>query len=402
MLKPFPPKFDFSGLILRAALRKTSAPHHIPGMVFLPPSGPLEHRRRRLINSVHTLLLAGGSLLLLAVTAYVFGGLVGVILALVLGGFSITMVGRVSPRMVLQMYKARPLARHHFPEGVALVEELARRAGLPAVPELHVVPSRMLNAFAVGRPENSAIAITDALVRRLTLRELGGVLAHEMSHIVHGDVKVMAFADMVSRYTSIMSTVGIFTAFINLGSSAGGYGAPVPWLGVLVLIFAPTVGGLLQLALSRTREFDADLGAALLTRDPDGLAMALAKLERAQGRNWETLMLPGGRIPDPSILRTHPPTAERVARLMALKVADVTPPPPRPRATHPVRRRSSPVPRIGSRGHAHLSRAAAMLREDGGAPLVEPAEEAGPVRSQGFCDSDGHPRIRWRNGGVWW
>lgn len=362
----------------------------------------LEHKRHRLVNRMHTLLLAGGSLLLLAVTAYVFGGLFGVVLALVFGGFSITMVGRVSPRMVLQMYKARPLARHQFPEGFALVEELSRRAGLPSVPELHVVPSQMMNAFAVGRPEDSAIAITDALVRRLTLRELGGVLAHEMSHIAHGDVKVMAFADMVSRYTSIMSTVGIFTAFINLGSSAGGYGAPVPWLGVLVLIFAPTVGGLLQLALSRTREFDADLGAALLTRDPDGLAMALAKLERAQGRNWETLMLPSGRIPDPSILRTHPPTEERVARLMALKGADVPPTPPRPRSSYPGRRRSSPVPKVGSRGHAHLSRAASMLRDGGAAPLVEPALPANPVRSHGFCESDGQPRIRWRNGGVWW
>ena len=90
---------------------------------------------------------------------------------------------------------------------------------------------------------------------------------------------------------------------------------------MLVLIAAPTVGGLLQMALSRTREFDADLGAAMLTGDPDGLASALRKLERAHGKLWEGLMLPGGRIPDPSVLRTHPHTEERVARLMALKAA---------------------------------------------------------------------------------
>ncbi|MDA4630974.1 M48 family metalloprotease, partial [Escherichia coli] len=97
--------------------------------------------------------------------------------------------------------------------------------------------------------------------------------------------------------------------------------AQVPWLGVLVLLVAPTIGGLLQMALSRTREFDADLGASLLTGDPDGLAQALTKLEKAQGRLWENLILPGGRIPDPSILRTHPLTETRVARLKALKDA---------------------------------------------------------------------------------
>ena len=131
----------------------------------------------------------------------------------------------------------------------------------------------------------------------------------------------MAFADMVSRFTSFMSTVGLISLVLNLLGFAGGYGAQVPWLAVLVLLAAPTVGGLLQMALSRTREFDADLEAAMLTGDPDGLASALTKLERAQSRLWEGLVLPGGRIPDPSILRSHPATADRVARLMALKAA---------------------------------------------------------------------------------
>jgi heat shock protein HtpX len=154
-------------------------------------------------------------------------------------------------------------------------------------PRLYVVPSKMMNAFAVGRREESAIAITDALARNLTTRELAGVLAHEISHVAAEDVKVMAFADMVSRFTSLMSTVGLFSLVFNLVGFAGGYGAQVPWEGVIVLLAAPSVGGLLQMALSRTREFDADLNAAALTGDPDGLASALAKLERAQGRMWE-------------------------------------------------------------------------------------------------------------------
>ncbi len=251
------------------------------------------------------------------------------------------LVRRVSPGMVLAMYKAKPVSRAEFPAGVAIVEELSRRAGLPAVPKLHVIPSKMLNAFAVGRRDDAAIAVTDALATRLSARELAGVLAHEISHIAHEDVRVMAFADMVSRFTSFMSSVGLVSLALNLLGFAGGFGEQVPWLAVLVLLAAPTVGGLLQMALSRTREFDADLEAAMLTGDPDGLASALTKLEKAQGKIWEGLMLPGSRIPDPSILRTHPVTAERVARLMALKAAPggpdsaghagVTVIPPRPR-----------------------------------------------------------------------
>ena len=113
------------------------------------------------------------------------------------------------------------------------------------------------------------------------------MLAHEISHVAHEDIKVMALADMVSRFTSLMSTVGIISLFLNIGSYASGAGGSVPWLAVAVLLASPTVGGLLQMALSRTREFDADLGAAMLTGDPDGLASALAKLERMQGRRWE-------------------------------------------------------------------------------------------------------------------
>jgi heat shock protein HtpX len=280
-----------------------------------------EERRNRVLNTVHTWLLAGGALLLLAVTAWAFGGTAGIVYAVIFGGVSMWAAQRVSPRLVLSMYKAREVSVAEFPAGVRILAQLAERAGLPSVPRLHVIPSRLMNAFAVGRREQSAIAITDALIRSLSPRELAGVLAHEVSHIAHEDVKVMALADMVSRFTSVMSTVGLISLFLNIGSYASGGEGGVPWLAVVVLLAAPTVGGLIQMALSRTREFDADLGAAMLTGDPDGLASALTKLERAQGRVWENILLPSGRIPDPSVLRTHPLTADRVQRLMALKAA---------------------------------------------------------------------------------
>jgi heat shock protein HtpX len=370
------------------------------------PTHPLG-RGHRALNMLHTGLLAAGSLALLAVTAFVFAGAVGVVVALVFGAISMSIVGRVSPKMVLSMYRAEPVSRHRFPEGHAIMEELARRARLPAVPKLHVVPSRMLNAFAVGRREESAIAITDGLIRALTLRELAGVLAHEVSHIAHEDLRVMAFADMVSRYTSFMSTFGIFMLFLNVGFTAGGYEAQVPWLAVLILVLSPTIGGLLQLALSRTREYDADLGAALLTGDPDGLASALVKLETAQRRHWEAVMLPGGRIPDPSVLRTHPPTAERVARLMALKRGRDDLPEPAVRVARS--RRAVPGPSVpvipgafARRREAELRRIAEMLERAGIRPIHEGEAGNRPAGSEGLTRPDGRPRIRFRRGGVWW
>jgi heat shock protein HtpX len=348
------------------------------------------HRRGRLLNLVHTWLLAAGSLLLLGVTAWVFAGGPGIVYALVFGAVSMWVVRQVSPQLVLSMYKAAEVGPEEFPAGHRIVAELARRAELPAPPRLYVVPSKMMNAFAVGRREDSAIAITDALARNLTRRELAGVFAHEISHVAAEDVKVMAFADMVSRFTSLMSTIGLFSLILNLVGFLGGYDTQVPWAGVMVLLAAPTVGGLLQMALSRTREFDADLNAAALTGDPDGLASALAKLEQAQGRMWEGMMLPGNRIPDPSILRTHPRTEERVARLMALKsagaaygTADERP------ATQ---RRPSLVPQVRLGSYPPL----------GIHPLHGEAAADEPAASHELNPPAGRPRIRVTRGGVWW
>jgi heat shock protein HtpX len=357
-------------------------------------------RRNSTLNTLHTWLLAAGSLALLAVTAWAFGGTAGIVYALIFGGISMWLVRRVSPQMVLSMYKARAVSAAEFPAGIRIVTELARRAGLTAVPKLYVIPSKLMNAFAVGRRDDSVIAITDALARNLTTRELAGVLAHEISHVAHEDIRVMALADMVSRFTSLMSTVGIISLFLNIGSYASGSaGGSVPWLAVVVLLASPTIGGLLQMALSRTREFDADLGAAMLTGDPDGLASALAKLERMQGRRWE-MILPGGRTPNPSVLRTHPLTADRISRLNRLKttaasVADdllVG-----PETIRPLPRRDSPVPKIRGTPHYGLFGLLPLVDEGSAA-----ADENSPASDRPLNPPAGEPRIHLRRGAVWW
>jgi heat shock protein HtpX len=235
---------------------------------------------------------------------------------------------------------------------------------------------------------------------------------------------------MVSRFTSFMSTVGIFSLILNVGSLFGGSGEAVPWLAVLVLIAAPSVGGLLQLALSRTREFDADLGAATLTGDPDGLASALTRLEKVQGRLWESVVLPGGRTPNPSVLRTHPLTADRVRRLMELKRSGAVPTDgtdDNGSAGRTLRPRPSLVPRVPRTDGRYLPPSnvpgiAALVGDPPGDDASPSGDDGGPSSDSRMpvegsprliddnlpaCDGplnppDGNPRLRVMRGGVWW
>ncbi len=277
-----------------------------------------EIRRHNRRNTIHTWLLIVGTGLLMAVIAWMIYGAGGIVWAALIGAFGVWSASRVSPRLVLRLYKARPLQPDELPELHDIMRKLTARADLSSVPTLHYVPSQMMNAFAVGKPEDSAIAVTDGLLRGLTLRQLAGVLAHEVSHIRSGDLKVMALADVLNRMTSFMSTFGLFGLIFSIPANLAA-GMKIPWLGFVLLLAAPTLGGLLQLALSRAREYDADLDAAGLTGDPDGLASALQTLERQQGKMWESIVLPGGRSPHPSLLRSHPKTEDRVERLKALR-----------------------------------------------------------------------------------
>lgn len=280
-----------------------------------------ERRRHKIRNILHSILLLAGMVAILGVSAFLIWGPEGVVWAMIGGGLGFLLSPSLPPEWVMRLYGAVAIDRRDAPDLHELVAILARRAELERAPRLFWIPSPILNAFAVGSPANAAIAVTDALLRTLTMRELAGVLAHEISHIRNNDLWIMQLADVMSRFTSLLSWLGQLLLILNVPLLLTGHAA-VSWLAVLVLIFAPTIMALLQLALSRAREYDADLDAAGLTGDPAGLASALAKLERYQGRFWEEIFLPGRRIPEPSLLRTHPPTEERIRRLLSLYEAE--------------------------------------------------------------------------------
>ena len=273
-------------------------------------------RRHARDNRIQSVLIIAGMGLLLGLCGYALGGLFGLIIAAGVAVGVIALSGRASPALILKMYKASPLDPRQMPELAQAFAELCRRAELSETPQLYYVPSRMMNAFAVGRGERAAVALTHGLLSRMNLREVVGVLAHEISHIRNRDLWVMGLADSFTRVTTAMGQVG--QLMVLFGIPAVLMGATFPWLGAIALFTAPTASALLQFALARTREYDADRGAVSLTGDPMGLASALHGIESAHAGWIQRMLFPGRKVPEASLLRTHPPTAERIARLQAM------------------------------------------------------------------------------------
>lgn len=255
---------------------------------------------------------------LLGLTGFAIWGPFGILLSIIISLFLIYSVSRASPKLLLKMYKAKPLGPRDLPELQDLFDRLVERAGLEHEPTLYYVPSKMMNAFATGRGEQTVVAVTHGLLQHMNNREIGGVLAHELSHIKHKDVWVMGLADVFSRLTNSMGQIGQILLLLSLGALLLGTSAPMPMWCVAILLLTPLASTMLQLALSRSREYEADYGAAQITGDPAALASALRKIEKAS-KTWMQAIMPGRKVPEPAMLRTHPPTEERIERLLAME-----------------------------------------------------------------------------------
>ncbi|HBS6209927.1 TPA: M48 family metalloprotease [Klebsiella pneumoniae] len=280
--------------------------------------------RHRWHNRLQTVLLVLTLLGIAAVAGSLLLGDGGLWLALAAAGFTLLLEPAAASGLTLRLYGARPLHPDEAPDLWAVLRELAARAGLPTVPVPHYVPSGVVNAFATGSKHHAAIALTDGLLRSLTPRELTGVLGHEIAHIANEDLRVMGLADSISRLTHLLALLGQLAIVLSLPTLLLGV-TEVNWPSLLLLAVAPQLALLAQLGLSRVREFDADRLAAELTGDPHGLASALAKIERVS-RSWRAWLLPGWGNPEPSWLRTHPATAERIERLLELAPPPAMPP----------------------------------------------------------------------------
>ncbi len=273
-------------------------------------------------NVLKTGLLMAAIMALFGAVGAAVGGAQGMLLALALGAGMNFFAYWFSDAMVLRMYGAREVDAHSAPQFYGLVQELAARASLP-MPRVYLIDEAQPNAFATGRnPEHAALAATTGLLQVLTTRELRGVMAHELAHVKHRDI-------LTSTVTA--SIAGAISTLANFGMFFGGRDDDRnPVFAILILILAPISAMLIQFAISRSREYDADRGGAAISGDPQALASALAKIDRhARGLPLATAEanpstaqmmivnpLSGGGIA--GLFSTHPSTEERVARLLAL------------------------------------------------------------------------------------
>jgi heat shock protein HtpX len=269
-------------------------------------------------NFYHSVVLVLALCAVLGAATFLLWGPTGPVLTALLVGALYAIGPVIPPEIIMRLYQGRLIPSQEIDQVSALVDVLAYRAELPARPALYVIPSMTLNAFAAGTPQRSAIGLTEGLLRQLSLRETAGVIAHEMSHIRNNDLGILGFADWVTRFLQILSYSAFVLAALNVIATATNEPF-ISWWIVLLLYLAPAISNLLQLSLSRTREFDADRQAANLTGDPIGLATALRQLDHETGSVWEDLSLPvpARRVAQPSLLRSHPQAEERIARLLA-------------------------------------------------------------------------------------
>jgi heat shock protein HtpX len=274
------------------------------------------------MNALKTTFLLGAMTGLLLAMGEVFGGRNGLTLALLLAGVMNFGAWFWSDKIVLRMYNAQPVGPSEAPELYAIVQGLAQKAGVP-MPKLYLIPDPALNAFATGRgPSHAAVAATAGIVKAMDREELEGVLAHELSHVINRDTLVSTVAATLAGAISFLAHSFMFR---GRGRDDGGN----PLAALVVMILAPIAAMLIQLAVSRSREYGADESGARLVGYPDGLARALAKLQHASERVPMRGVEPATAhmfIVNPlsgqalgRLFSTHPPLEERIARLMAMK-----------------------------------------------------------------------------------
>ncbi len=226
---------------------------------------------------------------------------------------------RATPTIIGRLFRGRELTWGEAPRLKGILKILAERADLEHPPRLFLVPGKGMSAFALGPPDNAAIALSRGVVDGLELREIAGVMAHEVTHLSHGDTRMIFLSGLLRRVIGLLAlTAGLLVAF-NLPLVLLGK-AKLATCPLLVLILTPTLGSLLTFALSRRREFSADVGAAELLGDVEPLADALQKMAPTQGNVWEKLFNLEGTPRKKTLLRSHPTSRERIQRLHDLKL----------------------------------------------------------------------------------
>jgi heat shock protein HtpX len=275
-------------------------------------------------NWFKTTILMAGIVVLFGTVGAALGGVSGMLIALAFAAAMNIYAYWFSDKAVLKMYNAREVDAQSAPKFYNMVKELAQNAGLP-MPKVYIIDEQQPNAFATGRdPEHAAVAATTGIMRILSERELRGVMAHELAHVKHRDTLISTISATIA---GAISSIAQFGMLFSGGARDRGVH---PAVALLIMLVAPLAAMLIQMAISRAREFEADKGGAEISGDPEALASALKKIhdyahqipmdtaeqhpETAQMMIINPLSAGGLK----GLFSTHPQTEERVAKLMAM------------------------------------------------------------------------------------
>jgi heat shock protein HtpX len=271
-------------------------------------------------NTFKTAFLLTALTLLLMFIGRAFGGQNGMLMALIIAAVMNFVSYFYSDKIALAMYRAQPVTREQLPRAYDIVERLSQKIGIP-MPKIYVIPTESPNAFATGRnPNHASVAVTHGILGLLNNEELEGVLAHELGHVRNRDILISSIAATIAGAITFMARFGIFFGVGGRDDQreGGGFGA------LLMLILAPIAAVLIQLAVSRSREYQADETGAHFTGNPYALASALAKLDGYSKRvplqatpstAHLFIIQPFLGVSLMSLFQTHPPIAKRIERL---------------------------------------------------------------------------------------
>jgi heat shock protein HtpX len=275
------------------------------------------------MNTVKTLGLMVFMTLLLVFVGAALGGRSGMVMAFAMAAIMNVGMYWFSDKIVLRMYKAQPVTEAEAPDLHGIVRTLVQKAGLP-MPKVYIIPDETPNAFATGRnPEHAVVAVTQGIMRILSREELSGVIAHELAHIKHRDMLTGTIVATIAGAISMLAQMAQWSMIFGGRRDDDEGGSPI--VALVMMIVAPIAAMIVQMAISRTREFEADKGGAQIAGSSSGLANALLKLEKgsqlvpmtdakpATAHMFIVNPLTGGGLM--KLFSTHPPIAERVARL---------------------------------------------------------------------------------------
>lgn len=271
-------------------------------------------------------LLAALSGLLIAISYWMIGGSAGLIIGIAIAAVTNLVSWYQSDKIALAAYRAQPVSASDAPGLYRMVERLSSRANIPT-PRVYIVPGSNANAFATGRdPENAAVAVTEGIINILPEEELEAVLAHELTHIINRDTLTQAVSATIAGAISFLAQMVSYSLWFGGNSRDGNRGNPLGML--LTVTLAPLAASVIQLAISRTREFSADAGAAKLTGNPRALAKALQRLESTARQMpmqanpaFEPLLIINPLSGEflGNLFRTHPSTEARVEALLKIE-----------------------------------------------------------------------------------